>query len=380
MWILLIVLIATAVVQLFHYLIIGTTILRYNSKRKQRKTPVSDAKPPVSVIICAKNEEENLRNFLPLVLEQDYPDYEVIIVNDGSQDDTIALINNFQQKYSNLYITSLSTETRIISHKKLAITVGAKAAKHEILLFTDADCRPWTKYWIETMVRNFTPDTEFVIGYGGYYRTNGFTGKITAYDTLTIAMQYMGFASIFKPYMGVGRNIAYRKSTFFKQKGFAGFLHMASGDDDLLVNAFGTKANTRIETTLPGKTMSLPKNNMVDWYYQKSRQLTTVDVYSSNSKMLLSIEPLTRGLFYATVIATAILYYNNAMVMHIMAGCFFLKMLTQTIIINVTAKKYKEKAFCILDILLFDILLPLITLYALTIGRIVGKKNRYVWK
>ena len=174
--------------------------------------------PPVSVIICAHNESENLRRFLPLILEQNYDEYEVIIVNDGSCNNTERLIKELQKDYHNLYITNIPQETRIISHKKLAITVGIKAAKNEILLFTDADCRPLTPNWISSMVRNFDNDTEFVLGHGNYYRQKGFVSKMVSYDTLTIAMQYMGFAMLGCPYMGVGRNMAYRKTRQKEQK------------------------------------------------------------------------------------------------------------------------------------------------------------------
>ena len=245
-----------------------------------------------------------------------------IVVNDGSWDDTENIIKDFQEDYNNLYITTIPQETRIISHKKLAITVGVKAAKNEILLFTDADCRPLTPDWISSMVRNFDSQTEFVLGHGNYYDEPGFIGKLVSYDTLTIAMQYMGFALLGHPYMGVGRNMAYRKSTFFRLKGFAGFLHVASGDDDLLINAFGKKHNTRIEPSLEAETLSLPKTTFRDWYYQKVRHLSTVDVYKSGSKLWIGIEPFSRGLFYLSVLLLIILGYNNPLILAIGIGVY----------------------------------------------------------
>lgn len=377
-WTILLTMTVMTVFQIFHYLVIGTTILRSNRSKACKKNNCSTTKQPVSIIICAKNEEDNLKNFLPLILEQDYPEFEVIIVNDGSFDNTANLISNFQKDYNNLYITTIPTETRIVSHKKLAITVGIKAAKHEILLFTDADCRPWTKHWIDSIVKNFNTETEFVIGYGGYYRTGSFIGKLTQYDALTNAMQYIGFAAFGKPYMGVGRNIAYRKSTFFKQKGFAGFLHVAAGDDDLLINAFGTKDNTHIETSLQSKTMSLPKTTLKDWYYQKIKHLAAIKAYKSYSKILLAVEPISRVLLYASIITLTTIYWHNTTILSIAACCFLLKISLQTLVINITAKRYKEKTFLMSDILIFDIFLPLITIYIMTIARITNRKIRYV--
>ena len=378
-YILLSILILSLLIQLGFYFIPYTAILRRMRKLRSGNIAHTVEQPPVSVIICARNEGENLRRFLPLVLEQNYRDYEVIIVNDGSCDDTENIIKDLQKVYNNLYITNIPQETRIISHKKLAITVGVKAAKNEILLFTDADCRPLTPDWISTMVRNFDENTEFVLGHGGYYRENGFVSKMVSYDTLTIAMQYMGFALLGHPYMGVGRNMAYRRSTFFRLKGFAGFLHVASGDDDLLINAFGKKHNTRIEPSCEAETLSLPKTTFRDWYYQKLRHLSTVDVYKSGSKLWVGLEPFSRGLFYLTTLLLIILGYNNPILLAIAIGAFLFRFLIQLIIINSTAKVYKDKGFG-LSIILFDILLPLITLYILTIGRIFRRKAKFIWK
>ena len=366
-------------IQLGFYFIPYTAILRRVRSIKKGNVAHTVEQPPVSVIICARNEGENLRRFLPLVLEQDYLDYEVIIVNDGSCDDTENIIKDLQKIYHNLYITNIPQETRIISHKKLAITVGVKAAKNEILLFTDADCRPLTSNWIKTMVRNFDNQTEFVLGHGNYYREKGFISSLISYDTLTIAMQYMGFALLGHPYMGVGRNMAYRRSTFFRLKGFAGFLHIASGDDDLLINAFGKKHNTRIEPSCEAETLSLPQNTFRDWYYQKLRHLSTVDVYKSGSKMWIGLEPLSRGLFYLATLLLVILGYNNLIILAIALGSFLLRFLIQFAIINLTAKVYKDKGFG-LSIILFDIILPLVTLYILTIEKIFHRKAKFIWK
>ena len=330
-YILFAILILTLVVQLGFYFIPYTAILRRIRNIKRGNVAHTVEQPPVSVIICARNEGENLHRFLPLVLEQNYADYEVIIVNDGSSDDTENIIKDLQKVYHNLYVTNIPQETRIISHKKLAITLGVKAAKNEILLFTDADCRPLTPDWITTMVRNFDDQTEFVLGHGNYYREKGFISKMVAYDTLTIAMQYMGFALLGYPYMGVGRNMAYRRSTFFRLKGFAGFLHIPSGDDDLLVNAFGKKHNTRIEPSLEAETLSLPKTSFKDWYYQKLRHLSTVDIYKSNSKMWIGLEPLARGFFYLIVLLLVVLGYNNFIILAIALGSFLLRFLICTV-------------------------------------------------
>ncbi len=365
------------ITEVFYYLYFYTGMFLNNRKNKHNNAPITEY-PKVSVIICAKNEEYNLENFLPLVLEQDYEDYEVIVVNDGSWDNSIELLNDLQKKYPHLYHTSIPQDSRVVSHKKLAITVGVKAAKNEILVFTDADCRPMTPYWLKEMSSTFTDETEYVLGYGGYYEKKGILGRIISFDTLFIAMQYFGFAHRGLPYMGVGRNIAYRKSTFIRQKGFAGFLHIPSGDDDLLVNSFGNKHNTRIKCNYESKTLSVPEPTFKDWFHQKSRHLSTVDAYTSKSKTLIGLEPMARGIMYAVALTMLIIGGISPLSFAVLGTVFLIKYIIQLIVINITAKKLKER-YVGMNIILLDFALPIITLILMVGRRFISKKKKYKW-
>jgi len=360
-------------VQIYMYLYFYTGILRHKKRVDKKQIVTTEEQPPVSVIICAKNESDNLVTFLPLVLEQDYPNYEVIVVNDGSTDETELLLKDLKARYPQLYYTYMPEQTKIISRKKLALTIGIKAAKHELLLFTDADCRPVSSYWIAETVRQFTPTTEFVLGYGAYLPAKGLLSHMISYDTLFIAMQYMGFAFRGQPYMGIGRNLAYRKETFFRHKGFAGTLHIASGDDDLLVNMAATATNTNITSVAQSVTQSVPKKTFSDWYHQKERHLTTAPMYNSKSKLMVGIEPLSRGLFYLSFIALCL--FLNPLVLVIIGSLFLARYILQLIVVNKTASQLKERSFYS-TILIFDIILPLITLFLM----IFGQKKSFSWK
>jgi glycosyltransferase involved in cell wall biosynthesis len=180
--------------------------------------PVKD---PVSVIICARNEEQNLREFLPSVLEQEYPDYEVIVVNDCSDDDSYNVLGEYIKQYPNLRVSNITRDPKFTHNKKFAKFIGIKAAKNEKLLFIDADCRPETGKWLGMMVSHFDDKTDFVLGYGGYFRKKGLLNKYIRCDSMFIAMQYLGMAIRGIPYMGVGRNLAYRRSVFLRTKGSA---------------------------------------------------------------------------------------------------------------------------------------------------------------
>lgn len=280
-----------ALSQILSYLTVYSGIGRYRRKPQLKSHPIS-------VIICARNEEENLRNKLKSVLEQDHKNYEVIVVNDCSTDNTDDILGDYLMKYKHLRVTSISPDKKFTHGKKLAITVGIKAASHEWLVFIDADCEPVSDQWLNRLQENFRDEKEIVLGYGGFEKRKGFLNAYIRYDTLFIAMQYLGFAIKGVPYMGVGRNLAYRKSLFFKNKGFASHYNLLSGDDDLFVNETANKINTSVEFHAESHTLSIPKLTWEEWITQKKRHFTTSGRYKGGHFFRLGIEPLMRFLFY----------------------------------------------------------------------------------
>lgn len=215
------------IVQLWYYLFFFRRLAFY------KKSELNANTPPASIIVCARNEEDNLIDFLHFIFEQDYPEFEVVVVNDCSTDNTPDILKELEKKYSNLKVCTIQ-ESKNHSHgKKVALMMGIKGAKHEHLLFTNAGCKPNSKNWIKNMMQHFNSETEIVLGYGAFERQAGFLNKIIRFDTFLIALQYLSFALAGRTYMGTGRNLAYKKSLFFKMKGFASHYHIEAGDDDL---------------------------------------------------------------------------------------------------------------------------------------------------
>jgi len=363
--------------QLYFYLRYVNGVLRLRSKTIKNKISFLTEQPPVSVIICAKDEAENLRQFLPFVLQQEYPDFEVIVINDGSTDETQSLLNDLCVEYQNLRTTFVPVGANNLSTKKLGLTLGIKAAKNELLLFTDADCMPEDKTWIARMARNFTPETDFILGYGAYLNKRGFLNRLITYDTLFIALQYMGMAIARKPYMGVGRNMAYRKETFFAHKGFASTLNLISGDDDLLVNKASNSKNTKVEIAPDSITWSEPNKTFSGWFYQKERHLSVSSYYKASSKFRLTLEPMTRGLFYLALILSVIV--GNLIILIATAVLFVTRLIIQMVIINKSSNHFGERKYIFL-LPVFDIFLPLVSLYILTFGRITSRGKSVRWK
>ena len=317
--------------------------------------------PAVSVIVCAHNEYDNLQDYLSILLEQDYPCYEVIVVDDSSEDGSDLLLERWSRQYGNLYHTFVPRGARVLSNKKLALTIGIKAAHYDYLLLTDADCRPESKHWIREMMKGFAnQQTEVVLGFSPYFEKKGLLNHIIGYDTLFNGLQYMGMARAGKPYMGVGRNLAYKRETFFSVGGFKGLLGNRAGDDDLFVNRIANAANTVVVNNPNSIVWSVPKTTWREWFHQKRRHLSVSPQYRTRSKIQVTLEPLSRGIFYSCVLASAIV--GSIELISIALALFLLRLLVQLIIINISARRLNMRGYS-LGLIAYDIILPLITLY-----------------
>lgn len=354
--------------QLFYYLFVFARLIYF-----KKKSIGTTKKVPVSVVICAKNEEENLSKFLPLILEQDYPNYEVIVVNDCSKDNTENILDELKKKYNHLKSTLIKEDEKFSHGKKLALTIGIKAASYEYLVLTDADCEPASKNWLTEIQKNFSIEKNLVLGYGGYFTETGILNNIIRYETLFTAMQYLGFALSGKPYMGVGRNLAYKRELFFKNKGFANHLHLMSGDDDMFVQQVADTNNTAVEFSHEAHTRSIPKRTFKSWFLQKRRHLTTGLHYRSLIKFRLSLEILTR---YA-LIASFVFLLLKEFYTEYLISLFALRYLVFLIVIKFVMKRLNEKRL-FLPSLFYDIILPVSNFAAIITNFALSKKNK--WK
>ena len=284
----------------------------------------SDYKPNISVIICAKNEFFNLKNNLPTFLTQNYINYEVVVVNDQSNDRTSELLNEFKKTYSILTVVEINENVNHVVGKKFALTLGIKTAKYENLLLTDADCYVTTNNWISSMAQNFN-HSDIILGYGSYKKEKGLLNKLIRFDTYNVAIQYMSYALNNLTYMGVGRNLSYRKSLFFNNKGFANHLHIASGDDDLFIREVAENNNVSIELSSDSHTVSFAKKTWKEWFHQKNRHLTTSPMYDRKIQYLLSLLPFSQVLFIASLVfliycEVSYVYWGSLIVIKLFLG------------------------------------------------------------
>jgi len=301
---------------------------------------------PISIIICAKNEAENLEKNLPVILNQDYPNFEVVLVNDSSSDNTLEIMKNFEAKNNKVKLVDVKTNETFWGNKKYALTLGIKTSKHDFLVFTDADCVPNSDKWITHISSHFSNKKAIVLGYGAYAKKKfSFLNKLIRFETLLTALQYFSYATLGMPYMGVGRNMAYRKDLFFNNSGFNNHMSIKSGDDDLFINEVADNTNTAICLTKESFTISESKTSFKDWVLQKRRHISTAKFYKSKHKFLLGLFYVSQLLFW--VLGTVLLILGNNW--EWITALIVLRFIIHILCFGFTAKKLGEIDLIILS-------------------------------
>ncbi len=278
-----------ALLQLLYVLLIHGKLSFYNYKKQEKRSDL----PPVTILISARNDADNLYDNLPTILQQDYPEFEVIVINHQSVDESYHILNAYAQQYKNLRVIEIERSQHLKPGKKLPLTIGIKGSKYEHLVFTDADCKPASNQWLKSTISNFADKKEIVLGYAPYITRSGLLNKIIRFDTTWIALNYFSLALAKMPYMGVGRNLAYTKTVFNSVNGFKSHYSLTSGDDDLFVQESATKENYAINLDPASFCHSEGSPDWESWLRQKARHYTTADRYKVFKKAMLGIYPFT---------------------------------------------------------------------------------------
>jgi poly-beta-1,6-N-acetyl-D-glucosamine synthase len=323
------------IVQVVFWVVIHARLAFFQSDKKHHHS-VPNTLPSVSVVICAKNEEKNLRANLDRILTQSYHSFEVLLIDDHSTDKTYEVLLEFQKKYSYLRIIK-NLYIKKTNGKKAALSLGIQSAQHEIVLLTDADCAPESSFWIQKSIEALG-EKDILLGYGPYEKEDNWLNRFVRFETVTAATQYFSYALIGLPYMGVGRNLCYRKKIFTEVGGFAKHEKIASGDDDLFVNAVANGKNTAICIENEQFMHSEPKKTWQSFFRQKMRHLTTGKHYRWQHQILLSIFAATQSWHYFSGIIILLIFGN----LNIVFFGYMLRFLVITFLYYLTLKKLRE--------------------------------------
>lgn len=358
----------SSAIQFLFFALVTLAIYRY-----KLPSEFPTEKPGVSVIVCAKNEYENLLKLIPALLQQNYPDFEIILVDDKSTDETYDYAIELEQQEKKFKLLRIDNTPDHIHNKKYAITLGVKAAKNDLILLTDADCLPAGEYWMDEMSKGFSDDKkQFVLGYSQYRDEKTILSTFINYETLLTGIHYIGLGLLGNPYMGVGRNLAYRKSVFLKNNGFGRFQGIVGGDDDLIVNQHARRRNTSFVLSDQAMVYSMPKTSIKDFLLQKTRHLSVGRHYRKADRMLLGLLITSKFTFWISFF-TAIMAVNQTI---LIGGSFLLAMVSLLTSISALKKKTGDNS----GIWMFPLLEILYLFYYITTGLKVLFTKKIKWK
>lgn len=364
-------------IQLYYFLVPYSRL--FKSNKIQNKLQENTNCPPLSVIIVTKDSASMLKDNLPAILEQDYPEFEVIVVNDESAGEDEDILKILGSRYRHLYRTFIPKSARYVSRKKLGVAMGIKASKYDWIVVTEPYCKPESKDWLKSLSRNFVPGTDIVLGYCNYTYGKGIFAKRIIADMLLMSMRFLGKAIGEKPYMGMGRNMAYRKEIYLHHKGFSNQLTLTRGDDDLFINEIADSRNTKVCVDSNSiMRMPLPKYKKT-WRDDKIGYEVTGNHYKGTARVSNSLETWSAWLFNLSVIAALCIGILNKE--WIFTSCIFAAWLIRTIttmtVFYKTAKAMGEKVSAYLFV--YDFMRPLYSL-SLKIGYITRHKSDYMRK
>lgn len=318
---------------------------------KKAERPYASDHAAVSVVICAHNEATNLRKNLPKVLMQDYPKFEVLVVDDASEDESFAVLTQMQEEYPHLRVERLVEKKGL--GKKAALAYGLSQASQDWLLLTDADCQPASNQWIREMMAVRGAQTQIVLGYGPYFSYPEWVNRWIRFETHYVALQYFSAASWSIPYMGVGRNLLYHKELYQQHaEVFSKHADIASGDDDLFISQAANTHNTKFCISPKSFVYSEPKRSFKALYRQKTRHYSSSTRYRWQQQLLLAGLSFSQIGFWLTLLLACFILHPLTISL-----CLLLRFSSILIIWRKTLRIFKDRKLLVFVIML-DIISP----------------------
>ena len=320
---------------------------------KRRQRPKLDEElEPVSVVVCARDAYEQLTELIPALLRQNYPQFEVVVVNDCSEDETEEYLKDLERREPRVKPVQLRQHLNFFNGKKFPLSMGIKSASYDLMVLTDADCLPESDEWLRSMVSCYGSNTEVVIGYNRFNNIKGLLNKLIRFDSLQNGILYLSAALAGRPYMGVGKNLSYRKRLFFENKGFTSHYTMPAGDDDVFISQVATKRNTKACIDAENGIVATPSTSFWAWVRQRCNKYATIKMHRTSTRAWMAIHYWSQFLFYACFIALFFLKPAFAVASDLpyytyyfptLAVLFILRYVTQMIIYRGASRRLGEK-------------------------------------
>ncbi|MBQ0129928.1 MAG: glycosyltransferase [bacterium] len=361
----------TFIIQIIYHWCVFSKLAFY---KKKDKTKSDDQLEPVSVVVCARDAYEYLQDLVPVLLTQDYPDYEIVIVNDCSEDETDEWLKDIERREPKIKPVQLRQHLNFFNGKKFPLSMGIKSAKNDLIVLTDVNCLPTNSQWLRSVVHSYGNNTEVVIGYSPYFNKKGVFNKIMRFDAVQYAMQYLSAALNKHPYMGIGTNLSYRKELFYRHKGFTSHYTTSVGDDDLFVSQVAKGKNTEVLIDAENAILTTPPHKFGMWAHIKSSRYSTIPQYDVKAKASSALFTWSHFLFYASFIALMLLKPAFALsigavyYIPILVFFFLLRYGSQMIIYHGATKRLGEKGL-LPGLIVYDLLFAFLTPILRLMGR-----------
>ena len=342
---------------------------------KRKKRPKLDEElEPVSVVICARNAYEYLTELIPALLSQDYPDFEIVVVNDCSDDETEEYLKEITRQEPRVKPVQMKQHLNFFYGKKFPLSMGIKSAQNDLIILTECSCMPTNDKWLRSVVNCYGNNTEVVIGYSPYVQKKGLLNKLIRFDALQQGLLYLSSTLAGHPYMGIGKNLSYRKELFFRNKGFISHYTTSVGDDDLFINQVAKKRNTEALIDAENTIQATPTQSFRLWMHQKSSRYSTISKYNTRARLMLSLFYVSQILFYTTFIALLCLKpafsiaSSTVSYIPILVFFFLLRFGSQLFIYNKASKRLGEKGL-LPGLIVYDFLFAFLSPWLRLMGR-----------
>ena len=350
--------------------------------KRNARPKLDEELEPVSIVICARDAYEYLVELIPALLQQDYPNFELVVVNDCSDDETEEYLKDLERKESRVKPVQLKQHLNFFNGKKFPLSMGIKSAQNDLIVLTDCNCMPVNDQWLRSVVNRYNNNTEIVIGYSPYVQKKSSLNRIMRFDALQNGLLYLSAALIRHPYMGIGKNLSYRKELFYRKQGFISHYTTTVGEDDLFINKAATKKNTEVLIDAEDAILTTPISSFKLWMRQKSSRYSTVSKYDGRSRLMLSLFYGSQFFFYVSFIALIALCARPAFTITngaafyipILVFFFLLRFGSQLIIYHKASKRLGEKGL-LPGLIAYDFLFAFLSPWLRLMGRMnVGKE------